>query len=181
MHGAPSKHESTLSKAETARRFLSAREVEQAAKAQAQELADATAAEMEELARSMVTITNTMSEVLTQIALSARSAGETTKEASKRLVTTAQEMEKTAKSWEATARVLQTRLADRSRRVLGAMLLSAAVGTASAALLHHYLPDLPTPATQPVIQIDTQKLAGEVISQWRRYQAESGNARAAER
>lgn len=176
MPGAPSRHELTTNKAETARRYMSAREVEQESKAHAQKLADETAAELEDLAQSMADITNTMSGVLMQVAQAAKSAGDTTRTTAKHLETTSVEMRETAREWTQVAKNLKLSLQSQYQRVLVIAALSAAIGSASATLLHHYLPDSqPSSPSQPTVTIDTDALAIEIINRWRQYQ--TGSAR----
>lgn len=157
-----------MNKSETARRFKTAQEIEKEAQAQAQALADATAVELEELARSMQDITNQMCKVLEQVALHTKTTRDTAANAAKTLVATAETMTEMARTWPQLVAQVRVERAGQFRRWLAVAVLSGVVGSVSAGLLLHYWPV----STQlPQVTIDTQHLATEIISQWRQFQA----------
>jgi len=157
-----------MTKSETARRFKTAQEIEIEARAQAQALADATAVELEELARSMHDITNKMCAVLEQVAQHTRTTRDTAASAAKTLGEAAETMTETARTWSHMVGQVRADRAGQFRRWLVVAALSAGVGSGSAGLLLHYWP-ASTPL--PQVTIDTGHLATEIISQWRQYQA----------
>lgn len=169
MGGQDSSRSLTTGKSATARRFRSAHEIELDAEARAQQLTDQTAAELEELARSMHAITHTMCQVMEKIAKTTDGASMSVKQAATTMEGTAEKMRETAVAWHKAANDLRLQLAGRFRRLLGVAVLSAVVGSASAGLLLRCLPESSS-MPPPQITIDTGWLATEIINRWQLYQ-----------
>lgn len=159
-----------MNKTETIRSFKTAQEVEQEALVKAQALADATAAEFEELATSMHDMINMMADVLTKIMRHTNTTSETTNKSAILLKETNEKMDQIATQLQFTAESMRSAQISLARRWLGAVAMSAVVGSASASLLSYYFPGLRSQTPAPTITIDTDHLSQRIIERWRQIQ-----------